>query len=243
MNKTFSTSERLRAPFTLVELLVVIAIISILAGMLLPALENAIGNARQISCLSNTKQLALFPVMYAEDYSDYVPPHSYGFQLPIWLVLLGPYFPDGPDPRTFMTAGEGVIFCPEVNDTKYHDRYFSTNPSAGNINTTRRLGYGYNKDLGSEWGLPAKPEYFRKISRIAPDTLLMGDLGYNNAGYYSVGHSFSHPEWNVYPIHLNIKANINFIDGSARSYNAEELHPLDATHVGPMTHLFTPTAD
>ncbi|MHC4873293.1 MAG: type II secretion system protein [Planctomycetota bacterium] len=61
-----------RKAFTLVELLVVIAIISILAGMLLPALENALNNARSIVCVNNFKQLYLITNEYAEDYDDYI---------------------------------------------------------------------------------------------------------------------------------------------------------------------------
>ena len=54
--------------FTLIELLVVIAIIAILAAILFPVFAQARAKARQTSCLSNTKQMALAVTMYLQDY-------------------------------------------------------------------------------------------------------------------------------------------------------------------------------
>jgi len=56
--------------FTLIELLVVIAIIAILAAILFPVFARAREKARQSSCTSNLKQLALGALMYAQDYDE-----------------------------------------------------------------------------------------------------------------------------------------------------------------------------
>ncbi len=63
-----------RSGFTLIELLVVIAIIAILAAILFPVFAQAREKARQISCVSNMKQVGLAVIQYTQDYDEAFPP-------------------------------------------------------------------------------------------------------------------------------------------------------------------------
>ena len=73
--------------FTLIELLIVIAIIAILASMLLPALGKARDRAKQISCLSNIKQVGAAALYYTEDY-NYVLGSQNSSSAWDWLAML-----------------------------------------------------------------------------------------------------------------------------------------------------------
>lgn len=53
--------------FTLIELLVVISIIALMVAILLPALTKAREQAKQIKCLSNTRQIVIGLASYAMD--------------------------------------------------------------------------------------------------------------------------------------------------------------------------------
>ncbi|HLV80145.1 MAG TPA: prepilin-type N-terminal cleavage/methylation domain-containing protein, partial [Chthonomonadaceae bacterium] len=90
--------SRTRA-FTLIELLVVIAIIAILAAILFPVFAQAREKARQISCLSNTKQIGLSMMMYIQDYDETAAPLFGGED---WWV---PYYP--------YIKNYQVLLCPD----------------------------------------------------------------------------------------------------------------------------------
>ncbi len=71
-NRTYVSPRHTRC-FTLVELLVVIGIISILAGMLLPALAKARERAKRIVCMNNLKQIYISAVIYYNDHDGFLP--------------------------------------------------------------------------------------------------------------------------------------------------------------------------
>ena len=94
---THLSAPRRRYAFTLIELLVVIAIIAILAAILFPVFAQAREKARQASCLSNMKQMALGLMQYIAPtgllvlsvlvYGERLEPHRAAMFGLIWAAL------------------------------------------------------------------------------------------------------------------------------------------------------------
>ncbi len=199
--RTVRPRRRAEAGFTLVELLVVTAIISVLAAMLLPALDKATESARGIGCKNNLKQQGLALGLYTDD--------SEG-----WLLGTGAWNSNPVAPWYSILVNKGYLGDKQVF-------FCGSNSKAGY--TWWTVSYGLNYITFGHW--PGQGSYepkkrqqieaFGRNSQLVwagdatPDSLQIGDppciknYAYPNDGY----------DW--YTVHLRHarQANFVFFDG------------------------------
>jgi len=177
--------------FTLIELLVVIAIIAILAAILFPVFAQAREKARQVSCLSNIKQINLGWQMYLQDYDETWPFRPTGQAVGPGAACDWRYVCDSPQTRIGSyinwwdivqpyTRNHQIIACPSAPR--------EPNLAPAGWTATTNIGIGINEY--PDWGLTTSSGSFKtkfggsiepgvtlaQVTKPA-QTICMGDAG------------------------------------------------------------------
>ena len=222
-----------RSGFTLIELLVVIAIIAILAAILFPVFARAREKARQTSCLSNLKQLALANLAYIQDNDERWPRTCWGDNVcgPVisataWMTGCYPYI-----------KNKQIFVCPSQPAGSECAMDGQKAPVSPNCVWASGGGtsYGHNEELGSNMPSLAQLRYPAAIVILAdcrcnwiggywnqPDAI-RGALGRVRASTrWSTCHGCGSPDLGKEGVH-NEGSNLAFADGHAKYYASNAL--------------------
>jgi prepilin-type N-terminal cleavage/methylation domain-containing protein/prepilin-type processing-associated H-X9-DG protein len=191
-----------RRGFTLIELLVVIAIIAILAAILFPVFARAREKARQASCLSNVKQLALAEMQYCQDYDEMTSPYGDHYcptgSCRHWYDTMVPYI-----------KNTQVLRC----------------PSCSPHGTSADYGIVYNHNAGCTTGKPLAGFVYPAEAAIFIDAQVSSTSAQGHEIIYCwLCYPNAHPngasdgnDWNrVAPNRHNGGANVAYLDGHAK---------------------------
>lgn len=213
--------------FTLIELLVVISIISLLIAILLPALAAARATSQRITCASGQRQIGLAIFMYADEYSDYVPPVGTASNLTNWysqptsnpwsrLLMEGSYIHQ-PAARTSVTfpVKAHPFYCPSDNSE------YGGGTNAGKRSYSIANVYVWNGTIFT----PKRRSDLIGASQMVLTAEQTGKyrfvLGGSAIAYYQVGTIQSGNEHSATFHHLGDTGNMLFGDGHTFTTNLE----------------------
>jgi prepilin-type N-terminal cleavage/methylation domain-containing protein len=153
-DKNVTILRRKNLAFTLIELLVVITIIALLMSILMPSLQKAREQSRQVVCATNNHSIGQGIVLYAHDNDDLLMPGNYSISWIVWASMPQAY--QQVNLGYLMTADvlpspeseKSVFFCPSMKPA-------ATRQASGEV----YFGYETFKECWGQGGDPAPVDY------------------------------------------------------------------------------------
>jgi prepilin-type N-terminal cleavage/methylation domain-containing protein len=236
-----------RKLFTLIELVVVIAIIALLFSLLNPSIKSALMAARSIQCQNNEKTMGVYTSHYSEDHGNKINlSHSkqWFLNLSVYAGIDNYATTQNHDPDLRFSE----IICPQTNIDDNFQKQYGNWAFIGTSKTSWKAGRAVGSYGANLWATSS----FTPIMNDSRDnfaatifdfkspskTPLIGDsiwygswpekndlfpqnnfLGYeqHQRGYFMGRFAIDRHNWSI---------NFNFIDGSVKNIELEELWSL-----------------
>jgi len=230
----FSSKSDMRRAFTLIELLVIVAIITILAGLLFPALGRGKRSALRIECLSNLRQMVIAAQVYADDRAGYYPMAYFnetrnGINYSVAWDLTTSAGAGRQVQPGLLWQGQGLAQIQQCPSFRGKANWL-TDPFTGYNYNTSYIGHGQNESV---------PEPAKSASVQHPAaTVIFGD------GQYAAGankfmrapwpnpgdHSFKGRWGGTQGFRHEARSNVAFCDGHVESLKARFIENKDGAH-------------